>query len=374
MRSEPLVMAFPARLVIEYPFALPAPMRIDGIEAIRACFAAAATWPLKLQTRHMVVRERVNPQIVVVEGTTTGWSPRPAAPSACRTSRCPRSATARSWPHAITATISVGCRDGSAARPVHGYDQQAGRRLTAASARENSGKTACACKLQPAPPLAPVQAASAASCRRAGLVPAAGGRIQEHSRSARPAACPGTAPGLAVPPHPVCRWLRLTTTSAAAGVPARWDHPSGSRIWLPSGFQPLVAKVVGPGLVDGAVGVAAGAHSSSRSRDHGPRVTPCSLDTKSVIWRASLICGESPVPPLSSCGLPSRMTSARSCAADQPNEVLDVGRPGPGTGQISTPAGAVTSNHSAATPDAMNTAPEVARLRRHGFRSLRRLE
>ena len=237
MRSEPLVMAFPARLVIEYPFALPAPMRIDGIEAIRAYFAAAATWPLKLQTRHMVVRERVNPQIVVVEWTTTGWSPRPAAPSACRTSRCPRSATARSWPHAITATISVGCRDGSAARPVHGDEQQAGRRLTAASARENSGKTASGCKLQPAPPLAPVQAANLAQPRVAGLglcLPPAGGS-QEHSRSARPAACPGTAPGLAVPPYPVCRWLRLTTTSA---LPPGFQHAGTTRRAAGSGCRP----------------------------------------------------------------------------------------------------------------------------------------
>jgi ketosteroid isomerase-like protein len=66
--------------VIEYPFALPAPMRIEGIEAIRGYFATAATWPLKLQTRHMVVRETANPEIVVAEWdydglvTTTGRS------------------------------------------------------------------------------------------------------------------------------------------------------------------------------------------------------------------------------------------------------------------------------------------------------------
>ena len=65
---------------VEYPFALPAPMRLDGREAIRKYFAAVAAAPLKLQTRNMVVHETTNNEVVVAEWdydgvvTTTGRS------------------------------------------------------------------------------------------------------------------------------------------------------------------------------------------------------------------------------------------------------------------------------------------------------------
>src|SRR5688572_2776545 len=66
--------------VVEYPFALPAPMRLDGRDAIRRYFAAAAAAPLQLQTRNIVVHQTADPGVVVAEWdyegvvTTTGRS------------------------------------------------------------------------------------------------------------------------------------------------------------------------------------------------------------------------------------------------------------------------------------------------------------
>ena len=66
--------------VVEYPFALPTPTRLDGLQAIKKYFAAAATSPLKLQLRNMVVHETADPEVVVAEWdydglvTTTGRS------------------------------------------------------------------------------------------------------------------------------------------------------------------------------------------------------------------------------------------------------------------------------------------------------------
>ena len=66
--------------VVEYPFALPAPMRLAGREHIHRYFAAAAKLPLRLQVRDMVVRETADPEVVVAEWdyhglvTTTGRS------------------------------------------------------------------------------------------------------------------------------------------------------------------------------------------------------------------------------------------------------------------------------------------------------------
>jgi len=53
--------------VVEYPFALPAPRRLEGRDAIRNYFAAAAALPLRLGTRNMVVHETVDPSVVVAE-------------------------------------------------------------------------------------------------------------------------------------------------------------------------------------------------------------------------------------------------------------------------------------------------------------------
>ena len=53
--------------VIEYPFALPVPRRLEGREAIRSYFAALATAPLELHTRNMVIHVTADPEVVVAE-------------------------------------------------------------------------------------------------------------------------------------------------------------------------------------------------------------------------------------------------------------------------------------------------------------------
>jgi ketosteroid isomerase-like protein len=53
--------------VVELPFALPAPLRLTGREQIRAHFAAAATLPLEMVARNVVVHETAEPEIVVAE-------------------------------------------------------------------------------------------------------------------------------------------------------------------------------------------------------------------------------------------------------------------------------------------------------------------
>ena len=65
---------------MEYPFARPAPTRLDGREAIRRYFAAVARMPLELQARNMTVHETGDPEVTVAEWdydglvTTTGRS------------------------------------------------------------------------------------------------------------------------------------------------------------------------------------------------------------------------------------------------------------------------------------------------------------
>lgn len=64
--------------IVEYPFALPSPTRLEGMEAIKKYFAAISAYPLTLQMRNMVVHETSNPEVVVAEWdydglvTTTG--------------------------------------------------------------------------------------------------------------------------------------------------------------------------------------------------------------------------------------------------------------------------------------------------------------
>jgi ketosteroid isomerase-like protein len=53
--------------VVEYPFALPVPLRLAGREELRRYFAAAARLPLRLQVRDMVVHETTDPEVVVAE-------------------------------------------------------------------------------------------------------------------------------------------------------------------------------------------------------------------------------------------------------------------------------------------------------------------
>lgn len=66
--------------LVEYPFALPVPARLDGREAIRRYFAAVARMPLELQARNITVHETSDPEVIVAEWdydglvTTTGRS------------------------------------------------------------------------------------------------------------------------------------------------------------------------------------------------------------------------------------------------------------------------------------------------------------
>jgi ketosteroid isomerase-like protein len=64
--------------VVEYPFALPSPTRLEGIEAIKKYFTAVSAYPMKLKTQNMVVYETSEAEVVVAEWaydglvTTTG--------------------------------------------------------------------------------------------------------------------------------------------------------------------------------------------------------------------------------------------------------------------------------------------------------------
>jgi ketosteroid isomerase-like protein len=53
--------------VVEYPFALPAPTRLEGRDAIQRYFAGVAQAPLHLQTRNFVVHETSDPEVVIAE-------------------------------------------------------------------------------------------------------------------------------------------------------------------------------------------------------------------------------------------------------------------------------------------------------------------
>jgi ketosteroid isomerase-like protein len=66
--------------VIEYPFALPEPRRLEGRQAIRRYFQAAAKMQLQLRARNVTIHETGDPEVVVVEydydglATATGRS------------------------------------------------------------------------------------------------------------------------------------------------------------------------------------------------------------------------------------------------------------------------------------------------------------
>jgi ketosteroid isomerase-like protein len=66
--------------VVEMPFAPSGPTRLEGREAVRAHFAAAAEGPLKLQASNVVVHDTGDPEVVIAEFdyqgqvTTTGRS------------------------------------------------------------------------------------------------------------------------------------------------------------------------------------------------------------------------------------------------------------------------------------------------------------
>jgi ketosteroid isomerase-like protein len=53
--------------LVEYPFALPAPARLEGREAVQRYFVAVARMPLELRARNIVVHETSNPEVIVAE-------------------------------------------------------------------------------------------------------------------------------------------------------------------------------------------------------------------------------------------------------------------------------------------------------------------
>jgi uncharacterized protein len=53
--------------LIEYPFALPTPTRLEGREAVQRYFATVARMPLELHARDVVIHETGDPEVVVAE-------------------------------------------------------------------------------------------------------------------------------------------------------------------------------------------------------------------------------------------------------------------------------------------------------------------
>ena len=66
--------------MIEYPFALPAPRRIQGRAAIHDYFAVVAAAPLRLETHNMVVHRTADPEVVIAEWDYDGYHDRPVIP------------------------------------------------------------------------------------------------------------------------------------------------------------------------------------------------------------------------------------------------------------------------------------------------------
>lgn len=64
--------------LVEYPFALPVPTRLEGRDSIRRYFAAVARMPLELHARNITVYETSDPEVIVGQwdydglATTTG--------------------------------------------------------------------------------------------------------------------------------------------------------------------------------------------------------------------------------------------------------------------------------------------------------------
>lgn len=53
--------------LVEYPFALSAPARLEGREAVQRYFTAVARVPMELQARNIVVHETSDPEVIVAE-------------------------------------------------------------------------------------------------------------------------------------------------------------------------------------------------------------------------------------------------------------------------------------------------------------------
>jgi len=58
--------------VVEHPFALPAPGRLEGRDQIRAHFDAARSMPLDLEVSNVTIHQTSDPEVVVGEFDYTG--------------------------------------------------------------------------------------------------------------------------------------------------------------------------------------------------------------------------------------------------------------------------------------------------------------
>jgi uncharacterized protein len=66
-RWDALPALYAENAVVTHPLQLPRPTRLEGRDALRAHFAEAATLPITLQARNVVVHETTDPEVVVVE-------------------------------------------------------------------------------------------------------------------------------------------------------------------------------------------------------------------------------------------------------------------------------------------------------------------
>ena len=53
--------------VVEYPFGLPKPSRLEGIDTIRNYFATVSGFSMRMRARNMVVHETTDPDVVIAE-------------------------------------------------------------------------------------------------------------------------------------------------------------------------------------------------------------------------------------------------------------------------------------------------------------------
>jgi ketosteroid isomerase-like protein len=66
-RWEEIADLYAEDTVVETPFALPAPHRTEGREAVRAHFARSASSAIEMQTHNVQIRETTDPEVIVIE-------------------------------------------------------------------------------------------------------------------------------------------------------------------------------------------------------------------------------------------------------------------------------------------------------------------
>jgi ketosteroid isomerase-like protein len=66
-RWEEIADLYAEDTVVETPFALPAPHRAEGREAVRAHFARSGTGAMEMQTENVRVYETTDPEVIIIE-------------------------------------------------------------------------------------------------------------------------------------------------------------------------------------------------------------------------------------------------------------------------------------------------------------------